>query len=523
MGATSFFRVRVLMPAPVRDSTVPPLSTSSVRICPRCRAPAPRGAGWEAKCPEHALAFVDSRALTESGQDPLLGTTLAGRFTILSRIGSGSMGSVYRARQAAVGRDVALKIVRRDRAYDPETKARFEREARAVSRLKSPHTVTAFDFGEAEDGSWFLALEMLEGETLGERLRRERRLHWVDALKFASDALRSLAEAHSQGIVHRDLKPDNLFLARVHEPGGVREICKILDFGIAKWVREEEAPVDQLETLAGTVFGTPRYMSPEQAQGAPLDARSDLYSLGVLLFQMIAGRAPFVDDDAVVVMAKHIKNAPPELEEAAPGVEIPLAVETVVRRALEKLPENRPASAEQMLSELEQALAASRAVESGVRPHVAEAGLPESLRSAERRTWLLAGLLGVSLVALGALGAAAWGSSLGRWSASSATSAALAVRPRPSGSTSGAPALQATTPTPAPSRSPVSSLENSASVGLSNSSSTAQEATSNERTPTTEASGRAQHTPAPAKKSAPKGAPASPLLRRGNERYGRFD
>ena len=134
-------------------------------------------------------------------------------------------------------------------------------------------------------------------------------MHWVDALRFASDALRSLAEAHAQGIIHRDLKPDNLFLARVHDPSGDREMCKILDFGIAKWVRDEEAPVDQLETLAGTVFGTPRYMSPEQAQGAPLDARSDLYSLGVLLFQMLAGRAPFVDDDAVVVMAKHIKNA----------------------------------------------------------------------------------------------------------------------------------------------------------------------------------------------------------------------
>jgi eukaryotic-like serine/threonine-protein kinase len=514
------------MPAPALDSTLPPLSASSVRICPRCRQPAPAGAGWDVKCAEHALAFVDSRSLAESGHDPLLGTTLAGRFTILARIGSGSMGSVYRARQAAVGRDVALKIVRRDRAYDPETKARFEREARAVSLLKSPHTVTAFDFGEAEDGSWFLALEMLEGETLGERLRRERRLHWVDALRFASDALRSLAEAHGQGIIHRDLKPDNLFLARVHEPGGDREICKILDFGIAKWVRDEEAPVDQLETLAGTVFGTPRYMSPEQAQGAPLDARSDLYSLGVLMFQMLAGRAPFVDDDAVVVMAKHIKNAPPELEEAAPGLQIPAAVEAIVRRTLEKLPDNRPATAEQMLNELEHALSVSRAAESGVRPHVAEEGLPESLRLAERRTWLLGGLLAAALFVVAVLGLAVWGQSLRRWSAASSTSASLKLIAEPSPAAGVTTALQPTTPTVAPSADSASGLENSVSIA----GPSASVAESSAKEPALPAPGTLRplhaHVPiagAPNKKRAPKTSPSSPLERRGNERYGRFD
>ena len=512
------------MPAPVLDSTLPPLSASSVRICPRCRQPAPAGAGWDVKCAEHALAFVESRALHESGHDPLLGTTLAGRFTILARIGSGSMGSVYRARQAAVGRDVALKIVRRDRAYDPETKARFEREARAVSLLKSPHTVTAFDFGEAEDGSWFLALEMLEGETLGERLRRERRLHWADALRFASDALRSLAEAHAQGIIHRDLKPDNLFLARVHDPGGDREICKILDFGIAKWVGDEAAPVDQLETLAGTVFGTPRYMSPEQAQGAPLDARSDLYSLGVLMFQMLAGRAPFVDDDAVVVMAKHIKNAPPELEEVAPDVEIPAAVEALVRHALEKLPDNRPATAEQMLNELEQAASTSRAAESGVRPHVTEENLPESLRLAERRTWLLGGLLAAALLAVLALGLAVWGPPLKRWSGASATSASLKRIPDPSLTARVTTALQPTTPTVAPTGDAAFGLENSASIAAPSAS--VVESTTKEAVLPAASSVHPLHTPAPgapSKKPAPKTSPASPLERRGNERYGRFD
>jgi eukaryotic-like serine/threonine-protein kinase len=502
-------RVRVLMPSTAHDSTLPPLSTSLVRVCPRCRTPAPDGAGWEARCPDHGLAFVESRALVDGSQDPLLGTTLAGRFTLLSRIGSGSMGAVYRARQAPMGRDVALKIVRRDRAYDAETKLRFEREARAVSLLKSPHTVTAFDFGEAEDGSWFLALEMLEGETLGERLRREKRLHWAEALRLSSEALHSLAEAHERGIIHRDLKPDNLFLARVHDPSGDREVCKILDFGIAKWVRDEKAPVDQLETLAGTVFGTPRYMSPEQAQGAPLDARSDLYSLGVLLFQMLAGRAPFVDDDAVVVMAKHIKEAPPELDEAAPGVDIPAPVEVAVRRALEKLPENRPASAEQMLSELQQALAASRAVESGVRLHVAgDEDLPKSLRLAERRTWVLGGLLGASLLVVLSLGVLVWGNP------------------------------QRLIPAPPPGADRAHSLENSASNALSLELSPAAPVFSAQaaspEAPEIEAalpgsSADAALRPGPSvsapavRKPAPKSKAAAPLERRGNERYGRFE
>jgi serine/threonine-protein kinase len=449
----------------------------------------------------------------------LLGTTLAGRFTILSRLGSGSMGSVYRARQATVGRHVALKIVRRDRAYDPETKARFEREARAVSMLTSPHTVTAFDFGEAEDGSWFLALEMLEGETLGERLRRERRLHWVEALRFAQEALKSLAEAHQQGIIHRDLKPDNLFLARTRDPSGEREICKILDFGIAKWVRDEDAPVDQLQTLAGTVFGTPRYMSPEQAQGTQLDPRSDLYALGVLLFQMLTGRAPFVDDDAVVVMAKHIKNPPPSFSEAAPNVDVPLPVETAVRRALEKLPENRPATAEQMLHELEQAAFASRAIESGVRQAVSSEDLPESLRLAERRTWVLASLLAASLLVVVGLALAIWGRPLAALrGASAAASLRQGIGRDQLRATSSATALQPATPTPAPATTPTPALENSASID----GASASDASASEAPHPAVSTGRALRQASPARRPASKPKPA-PLERRGNERYGRFE
>ncbi|MEO5729826.1 MAG: serine/threonine-protein kinase, partial [Byssovorax sp.] len=268
--------------------------------------------------------MIPADFLAEADGDPFLGVTVADRFVITGRLGAGSMGTVYRARQEAVGRDVAVKILRADRALDAQAKARFSREARAMSLLTSPHTVTVFDFGEVPDphgdelavgsASLYLAMEMLEGESLGARLKRVSRVEVSEAVRIAREALLSLEEAHEKGIIHRDLKPDNLFLAR--GPGGDKaEVCKVLDFGIAK-IQSEHASVDALETQAGTVFGTPRYMSPEQAQGRSLDARSDLYSLGVLLYQMLVGRPPFIDEDAVVVMARHIKTVPTSPEVA---------------------------------------------------------------------------------------------------------------------------------------------------------------------------------------------------------------
>lgn len=289
----------------------------------------------------------------------MLGCVLDGRFTLIAKLGAGSMGTVYRARQRAMERDVAIKILRRDRAIDAASKARFLREARANSALVSPHTVTAFDFGESASGELFLAMELLEGESLGQRMTRIRRLPVAMAIDTARQALRSLAEAHAKGIVHRDLKPDNLFYARVLRGDAHEEIVKVVDFGVAKMLGEGMEPINAIETQAGTVFGTPRYMSPEQAQAKPLDGRSDLYSLAVLLYHMLTGRPPFTDDDAILVMARHIKSVPRPMREVAPEAGIPRPIEDVVLRTLSKKPSDRPENAEAMSAELLRALEAS--------------------------------------------------------------------------------------------------------------------------------------------------------------------
>ncbi len=411
------------------DDTVP--SEPSGFVCPRCRQRFP-AENAPTLCPTDGSALVRPRDLAAEPHDPMVGRTLEGRYTIVARLGAGSMGTVYRAKQHAMGREVAIKILRGDRAADDSAKARFMREARANSLLASPNTVTVFDFGQSESGEFYLAMEILDGESLGQRLTRVGRLAPAVAVDAARQALRSLAEAHAKGIIHRDLKPDNLFFARVVTgsmrppamglpPGSIppppikghEEIVKVLDFGIAKMLNVDEQPMGVVETQAGTVFGTPRYMSPEQAQGKPLDARSDLYSLGVIVYQMLTGRPPFTDDDAVVVMARHIKSTPKKMSDVCPEANIPRELEMVVMRTLGKTPEERPESAEVLAGELLSALEAQGATTSGVRASVTNAAgipLPESMRpppvplpTPRRRVPVVAAVLGGVVVLVAAL------------------------------------------------------------------------------------------------------------------------
>jgi serine/threonine-protein kinase len=279
----------------------------------------------------------------------MLGRTLAEKYTIVARLGAGSMGIVYRARRTGTKPDVAIKVLL-GHALDERTKVRFLREARASRLLTSPHTVPIVDFGQAHSGELFLAMELLEGESLGQRIRSLIRIPPEQALETCRQALHCLAEAHSKGIIHRDLKPDNLFYAKVSGNHRIGEMVKVLDFGIAKVSGHE--PTNVGDTQAGTVFGTPRYMSPEQAQGKPLDGRSDLYSLGVILYQMITGRPPFTDEDGVVVMAHHIKSPAPSFAKAAPDLLVPADVEALTMRLLTKNPKGRPANAEALLEEI---------------------------------------------------------------------------------------------------------------------------------------------------------------------------
>lgn len=312
-----------------------------MRICPKCRKVYPNKG--IATCPQDGTRLADAREFNESLNDPLIGANVAGRYRILERIGTGGMGTVYRAEQEGLARHVALKVLKKDLSWESDTVTRFEREAKAMSLLSHPNTVRVYDFGQTDDDQLFFAMELVEGELLTARIEREGALDVREAIRFARQILGSLSEAHGKGIVHRDLKPDNIFIARVD--GEANDVIKVLDFGIAKMIAGERQ-IDQLETQAGTVFGTPRYMSPEQAQGKPLDPRSDLYTVGVLLYHMLSGRAPFLDDDAVVVMAKHIREKASPLHEIAPERPIPLSLSRAVAKAMEKDREKRFKNAE---------------------------------------------------------------------------------------------------------------------------------------------------------------------------------
>ncbi len=301
-----------------------------------------------------------------------IGSVLDGRYRIDAILGVGGMGRVYRAEHTGIGRPVAIKVLHSDLNRNREAAQRFQREAIASGRLDHPNIVNVSDFGVVDDGPCYLVMEVLEGESLGARLERERRVPWREAIELLRGVLLGLRHAHERGVVHRDIKPDNVFLTR--KDGDL--VVKILDFGIAKLFAGNAD--DPASTRAGITVGTPAYLSPEQAVGGEIKPASDLYSATILLFEMISGRAPFEDKDPLAMLGAHVSREPPRIGEVAPDVAVPAALEEVIQRGLIKTSADRIGTADAYLAELDAVLASTRL---GSAPYISQ-HIPEALGSA---------------------------------------------------------------------------------------------------------------------------------------------
>jgi len=277
-------------------------------------------------------------------KDPFIGRDiLDGQFRILQKIGTGGMGSVYRASQPAMNREVAIKILHPKLAGRKDLTSRFRREARAMSQLTHPNTVRVFMYGELEeDGSLYIVMEMLDGKNLNQRVRRGGPMPVNKAIPILVQVCGALQEAHEMGIVHRDLKPENIFLST---QGGITDFPKVLDFGLAKVTERQMQPGSVILTQEGMVFGTPEFMSPEQAQGRTLDARSDIYSLAVILYEVLSGKLPFDARTPMEYIQKHVTEPIIPLSARRPEAGLPLELDAVLEKALKKKPDDRYQSA----------------------------------------------------------------------------------------------------------------------------------------------------------------------------------
>jgi serine/threonine-protein kinase len=266
--------------------------------------------------------------------------TYGGRYTILEPVGAGGMAEVYRGRDQLLGREVAVKVLSERFAQDHAFVERFRREAQSAANLNHPNIVSLYDYGSDGD-AYYIVMEFIEGRSLADALKEEGRVLPERAAEIAADVAKALGRAHGQGIVHRDIKPGNIMLTSSGQ-------TKVTDFGIARALGGDG---EQTMTQTGMVIGTAAYLSPEQAQGNPVDARSDIYSIGIVLYEMLAGNAPFAGDTPLSIAYKHVREDPPPLTTAA--LEVPPALASIAMKALAKNPENRYASAQEMQEDLE--------------------------------------------------------------------------------------------------------------------------------------------------------------------------
>ena len=441
------------------QASVPPRSdrTTKARRCPNCRQTFSTG---DARfCPFDGVNLVEAPDWSPSA-DPLLGTTVGGRYEVVSLVGEGGMGTVYEVRHTTLGRSFAMKVLRRDIAKDPDLVTRFTQEAKAAAAIGHPNIVTVSDFGSLEVGPHeparpYFVMEFLEGMSFGSLLRAEKSVPPARVAPFFVQCARALEAAHQAGVIHRDLKPDNIFVVRKND----EEFVKLLDFGVAKIVGNRRL------TRVGMVFGTPHYMSPEQAEGKHVDARTDIYALGVIMYECFSGRVPFEADTYMGVLTKHMFAVPEPLERVVPDATALGAFGPIVMRCLAKRPEDRYASMADLGAALDLALSnppkAAEASMMDERPRKdalrlrdrdqmhGRVEVPAEVRAPLSRSARIGiGVAAIALPIAAALGIRAWQTSEGEAVAPAAGEATAEVA-RPA-----AAPTQASVATPAPAPSP---------------------------------------------------------------------
>jgi serine/threonine protein kinase len=314
-------------------------------ICSKCNAINPPGTSFCSKC-----GTPIKQEPQDKNKDSLVGAFVGERFLVKRILGEGGMGVVYEAEQTAMDRKVALKVLH-PHLTDEDLYVRFRKEATASSKLDHPNTITVYDFGKTDKGSLYLAMEYIQGISLDDEIASKGPLDWQRTCKIGSQICGSLRNAHNNGIIHRDMKPENVMLC---EKGDEKDFVKVLDFGIAKTLDDDGTDQRKALTKTGMVFGTPQYMSPEQIRGEKIDARSDIYSVGVILYQMLTGTLPFKADTPMGLLTKHLMDKPPAFSTINPQNKVPEALETLVMKTLEKEADKRPQTMKELGAALDE-------------------------------------------------------------------------------------------------------------------------------------------------------------------------
>lgn len=316
-----------------------------MKVCPSCGTTYSDDMSF---CPEEGTALVPLNDGPPVDVN-LVGERLFGDYLLKKKLGEGGMGAVYLAENVAIDQKIAVKVLHPSAARDDETLQRFNREANAIARLTHPNTIRVFIFGKTSEPLIYLAMEYVDGITLRDELYDHGPFDELRAISIMRQTLHALSEAHELGVVHRDLKPDNIMLTQFR---GVRDFVKVLDFGIAK-VTEPRGGQQKKLTQAGVVYGTPEYLSPEQARGKDIDFRADLYAMGIILYEMMTGVVPFTGETALAILSGHVYQEPPD-PATVNNAKISRAMRNIILRAIQKNPDDRYQSAMDFLEALEQ-------------------------------------------------------------------------------------------------------------------------------------------------------------------------